>query len=192
MGAYTPPADVGAAVLADIEARIISPVLAELQRCGAPFVGFLYAGLMLTADGPVAIEFNSRMGDPEAQVVLPLLGFDLVEAMEAAIEGRLAELELAPPSGAATCVVLASGGYPGSYQTGLPIGGIDDTGPGTLVFHAGTRREAGQLVTSGGRVLAVTGLGTSVAQARERAYAGADRIEFEGAVRRTDIAAGEA
>jgi phosphoribosylamine--glycine ligase len=192
MGAYTPLADVGDALLADIEDRVIAPVLAEMRRCGAPFTGFLYAGLMLTEDGPVVIEFNSRMGDPEAQVVLPLLRFDLVEAMEAAIEGRIDELELPPPAGAATCVVLASGGYPGDYERGKPISGVDETGPDTLVFHAGTRREDEQLVTSGGRVLAVTGLGASVPEATARAYAGAGHIEFEGAVRRGDIAAGAA
>jgi phosphoribosylamine--glycine ligase len=190
MGAYTPLADVGAETLADIEARIIAPVLAEMRRCGAPFTGFLYAGLMLTAGGPVVIEFNSRMGDPEAQVVLPLLRFDLIEAMDAAIDGRLAGLALEAPAGAATCVVLASGGYPGSYQTGMPITGIDQTGPDTLVFQAGTRREDDRLVTSGGRVLAITGLGRTVAQATARAYAGADQVEFENAVRRSDIAAG--
>jgi phosphoribosylamine--glycine ligase len=163
-----------------------------MRRSGAPFTGFLYAGLMLTADGPVVIEFNSRMGDPEAQVVLPLLGIDLVGAMELAIDGRLSELESAPPSGAATCVVLASGGYPGEYRTGLPINGATDTGPDTLVFQAGTKREGGSLVTSGGRVLAITGLGSSVAQATARAYAGADHIDFQDAVWRGDIAAGEA
>jgi phosphoribosylamine--glycine ligase len=192
MGAYTPVADVDAETLGRIERRIISPVLAEMRRMGAPFTGFLYAGLMLTADGPVVIEFNARMGDPEAQVVLPLLGFDLVEAMEAAIDGRVEDVPAATPEGAATCVVLASGGYPGSYATGLPISGVAETGPHTLVFQAGTRRAGDDLVTSGGRVLAVTGLGSTVAEAAARAYAGVDRIDFEDAVRRGDVAAGEA
>ncbi len=192
MGAYTPLADVDAALLADIEARIIEPVLGGMRAAGAPFTGFLYAGLMLTRGGPVAIEFNARMGDPEAQVVLPLLRFDLVAVMEAAIDGQLAELELAAPAGAATCVVLASGGYPGAYRSGLPISGLGEAGPATLVFQAGTRVEDGRIVTSGGRVLAVTGLGTDVAEATARAYAGADHITFEGMVRRGDIAAGAA
>ena len=190
MGAYSPLSDVDPPMLADIEARIIAPVLAEMRRCGSPFTGFLYAGLMLTDRGPVVIEFNARMGDPEAQVLLPLLRFDMVAAMEAAIDGRLETLDLPQPSGAATCVVLASGGYPGSYAKGVPISGIDETGPDTLVFQAGTARADGQLLTSGGRVLAVTGLGASVPEATARAYAGADRIAFEGAVRRADIAAG--
>ena len=189
MGAYTPLADVSPDLLADIEARILRPTLAELARRGSPFVGFLYAGLMLTANGPVVIEFNSRMGDPEAQVLMPLLDFDLVAAMEAAIDGRLADVELSPAAGAAVCVVLASGGYPGSYATGLPISGLDAVTPDTLVFHAGTRLEDARLVTAGGRVLAVTGTGATVAEARIRAYARADQIDFDGAVRRNDIAA---
>jgi phosphoribosylamine--glycine ligase len=192
MGAYTPLVDVDAEMLGRIERRIIAPVLAEMRRWGAPFTGFLYAGLMLTAEGPVVIEFNSRMGDPEAQVVLPLLQLDLVEAIETAIDGRLDEIEPAPPRGAATCVVLASGGYPGDYQTGKRISGVSDTGPDTLVFQAGTRRDDEGLLTSGGRVLAVTGLGSTVAEATTRAYRGADHIDFEDAVRRGDIAAGAA
>jgi phosphoribosylamine--glycine ligase len=188
MGAYTPLTDLPSELLADIETRILRPTIAELARRGSPFVGFLYAGLMLTADGPVVIEFNSRMGDPEAQVILPLLGFDLVAAMEAAIDGRLAGLALPAPAGAAVCVVLASGGYPGPYATGLPIEGSGGASPDTLVFHAGTRLEDGRHVTSGGRVLGVTGLGASVGEARARAYARADQISFDGAVRRNDIA----
>ncbi len=192
MGAYAPPADVDTETLSYVESRIIAPVLAEMRRRGSPFNGFLYAGLMLTAEGPTVIEFNARMGDPEAQVILPLLGFDLVDALEAAADGNLAGIELAAPSGAATCVVLASGGYPGAYETGKVIDGIDEMGPDTLVFQAGTSWKDGRLVTSGGRVLAVTGLGSTVTQATARAYSGADQIEFEGAVRRSDIAAGAA
>ena len=112
--------------------------------------------------------------------------------MEAAIDGRVEEIAATPPDGAATCVVLASGGYPGSYETGLPITGVADTGLDTLVFQAGTRRAGDDLLTAGGRVLAVTGLGSSVSQATARAYEGAHHIEFENAVRREDIAAGEA
>jgi phosphoribosylamine--glycine ligase len=175
-------------LLADIEACILRPTLAELARRGSPFVGFLYAGLMLTDAGPVVIEFNSRMGDPEAQAILPLLDFDLVAAMEAAIDGRLAELVIPPLQGAAVTVVLASGGYPGRYDTGLSIDGLDVVTPDTLVFQAGTRLEDGRPATSGGRVLAVTGMGATVAEARAKAYARADLITFDGAVRRDDIA----
>ena len=189
MGAYAPLAEVDAAMLADIDARIIGPVLGEMRRRGAPFVGFLYAGLMLTTTGPKVIEFNARLGDPEAQVILPLLGFDLLAAMEAALEGRLTSLALPSPAGAAVSVVLAAAGYPGAYQTGREIHGADLGAPDTLLFHAGTRRDDGRLVTAGGRVLAVTGLGPNVQAARARAYAGADTISFDGAVRRSDIAA---
>lgn len=189
MGAYAPLDDVDAGTLAEIESAILAPTLAELARRGSPFVGFLYAGLMLTSVGPVVIEFNSRMGDPEAQVLMPLLGFDLVDAMEAAIEGRLEALTLPPPSGSAVCVVMASGGYPGSYETGLPIDGLGIDDSRALVFHAGTRRDGAHVLTAGGRVLGITGLGVTVAEARERAYARADQIDFEGAVYRPDIAA---
>jgi len=192
MGAYTPLAEVDDPLLAQIDARIIEPVLRGMRAAGAPFTGFLYAGVMLTGGGPVAIEFNARLGDPEAQVVLPLLPFDLVAVMEAALDGRLSELELAAPTGAATCVVLASGGYPGAYRSGLPISGLGEAGPDTLVFQAGTREEDGRIVTSGGRVLAVTGLGANVSEATARAYAGAEHITFEDMVRRGDIAAGAA
>jgi phosphoribosylamine--glycine ligase len=188
MGAYTPLADMSAALLAEIEERIIAPVLVEMARRGCPFTGFLYAGLMLTTDGPLVIEFNARMGDPEAQVLLPLLGFDLVTAMDAAIDGRLASLELPEPTGAAVCVVLASDGYPGRYETGRSIEGLDRPSPDTLIFHAGTRFDDAHYVTSGGRVLGVTGTGATITEARARAYAGVDQIHFEGAVHRTDIA----
>lgn len=190
MGAYTPVPDLGSAAQADIEATILVPVLAEMRRRGCPFVGFLYAGLMLTDEGPRVIEFNSRMGDPEAQVLLPLLGFDLVTAMTLATDGELSTLTFGPLTGAAVCVVLASGGYPLQYVTGRSIDGLDSAGPGTIVFHAGTRRNDGRWLTTGGRVVGVTGLGATLAEARERAYAGARRILFEGVVMRSDIAAG--
>jgi phosphoribosylamine--glycine ligase len=191
MGAFSPVPDLDAVTLAAIESTILAPVLAEMQRQGCPFVGFLYAGLMLTPHGPKVIEFNSRMGDPEAQVVLPLLGFDLVEPMRLAIDGDLASWQPAPPAaGAAVCVVLASGGYPGRYRTGHAIRGLERTDPHTLVFHAGTRLEAGRWLTAGGRVLGVTGLGATLSEARQRAYAGARRVDFEGLVMRTDVAGG--
>lgn len=192
MGAYAPLEDLDPATMADIEARVIVPTLAEMRRRGAPFTGFLYAGLMLTEAGPCVIEFNARMGDPEAQVVLPLLRFDLVAAMEAAVEGRLAELDVPPSAGAAVGVVLASDGYPGTYRTGVEITGLEVDSPDTIVFHAGTRYQDGRLVTAGGRVLGITGLGRTVGEARTRAYAAADRVVFPGAVRREDIAAGVA
>jgi phosphoribosylamine--glycine ligase len=190
MGAYAPVPDVDEATLAWIEAHILAPVLGELARRGHPFVGFLYAGLMLTEDGPKVIEFNSRMGDPEAQVLLPLLGFDLVDAMRRAIDGELAGWAAGPAVGAAVCVVLASGGYPGRYEVDRPIRGLDGVPSGTLVFHAGTRQVGGGWLTAGGRVLGVTGTGATLVEARERAYAGARGIDFEGLAMRQDIAVG--
>jgi phosphoribosylamine--glycine ligase len=191
MGAYTPVPAVDQALLDHIEAAILAPVLAELRRRGCPFTGFLYAGLMLTGDGPRIIEFNSRLGDPEAQVLLPLLAQDLVEAMERALDGDLAGWQPVEPSGAAVCVVLASEGYPGRSATGRPILGLEDAAaePDTLVFHAGTRRADGRWLTSGGRVLGVTGLGPTLQQARERSYAAVQAIHFEGATLRSDIGA---
>jgi phosphoribosylamine--glycine ligase len=189
MGAYTPVPELTPPLLADIEERILAPTVAEMKRRGAPFVGFLYAGLMLTDEGPVLIEFNCRMGDPEAQVVLPLLRFDLVEAMELAIDGRLSEFLPAAPSGAAVCVVLASGGYPGIYPTGIEIEGLEAVAGDTFVAHAGTAREGDRWLTSGGRVVGVTGLGATVVEARERAYAAVQQVRFEGEVWRSDIAA---
>ncbi len=190
MGAYTPVADLTPELQADIEQRIIEPTLAEMRGRGAPFAGFLYAGLMLTSRGPVVIEFNSRMGDPEAQVILPLLRFDLVEAMEAAIDGRLAAFGPTEPVGAAVCVVLASGGYPGRYTTGLAIEGLDSVSADVLVSHAGTTRKGDTWSTAGGRVMGITGLGGTVSEARERAYAGVGQVQFKSSVWRSDIAAG--
>jgi phosphoribosylamine--glycine ligase len=189
MGAYSPVAGVGPELVGRIEATILRPTLEAMRDAGCPFVGFLYAGLMLTERGPVVIEFNSRMGDPEAQVVLPLLRFDLVAAMEAAIDGDLADLDLAAPVGAAVCVVLASGGYPGSYERGVEITGLDAAGhPDAIAFHAATIEHFGRIKTAGGRVLGVTGLADTVSEARSRAYARAATINFEGAIGRSDIA----
>jgi phosphoribosylamine---glycine ligase len=190
MGAYAPVAEADPASLACIEADILLPTLRELRRRGAPFTGFLYAGLMLTPDGPRVLEFNSRLGDPEAQVILPLLRFDLADAMLAAAGGRLATFGAPEPQGAAVCIVLASGGYPGPHQSGMEIEGLGALEPDVLAFHAATIRAGGRLLTAGGRVLGITGLGGSVGEARERAYAAVERIRFEGAVWRRDIAAG--
>ena len=189
MGAYTPVADLTPALQQRIEADILAPTLAEMRGRGAAFVGFLYAGLMLTDAGPVVIEFNSRMGDPEAQVLLPLLQFDLVEAMSAAISGELATLAPTSAAGAAVCVVMASAGYPGSYATGHSIEGLGSVVPDCLVFHAGSTRDGERWLTAGGRVLAVCGLGDTVGEARERAYAGVATVRFDGAMWRSDIAA---
>jgi phosphoribosylaminoimidazole synthetase len=157
-----------------------------------PYVGVLYAGLMLTDDGPRVLEFNCRFGDPEAQVILPLLESDLVDVLLACLEGRLDEIEVAWRSGYTVCVVKASGGYPVDYEVGKPIVGVKeaDALPNTVVFQAGTERKDGRLLTAGGRVLAVTTIAPNLEEARERAYIGLARIHFEGAQYRSDIAAG--
>jgi phosphoribosylamine---glycine ligase len=175
-------------------------VLAELARRGTPFVGLLFAGLMLTDDGPRVLEFNCRFGDPEAQSVLPLVDGDLLQAVAAAASGELGGVTLGsrPTQGdsdepatpaAAVTVVLAAGGYPDTGDRGSVITGLDEAeAAGALVFHAGTAVQGDRLVTNGGRVLGVTGLGPSVADARSAAYAAADRITFDGVRRREDIA----
>jgi phosphoribosylamine--glycine ligase len=164
-------------------------VLRELAARGAPFQGLLYAGLMLTDDGPRVLEFNCRFGDPETQAILPRLEGDLLEALAAAAAGTLAGVELAAGPGAAVTVVLAAGGYPDKPETGVALEGIlGAEAEGALVFHAGTALRGGSLVSSGGRVLNVTGTGASVAEARERAYRAVDRIEFAGVQYRHDVA----
>ncbi len=189
MGAYSPVPSVDAethAAMLDILKRTVDAMRAE----GIRYRGVLYGGFMLTSEGPKVLEFNVRFGDPEAQVVLPRLKTDLVDVMLATVEGRLHEIELEWTDDAAVCVVLASGGYPGEYEKGKVITGIEDAKavPGVHVYHAGTKREAdGTLVTAGGRVLAVTALGPTIREARERAYEAVGRISFEGAHHRTDI-----
>jgi phosphoribosylamine---glycine ligase len=169
---------------------IHQPVIDELRHRGTPFHGCLYAGLMLTADGPRVLEFNVRFGDPEAQAVLPRMRSDLADLLaRATVAGGLAGAEPEFDSRWAVTVVLASAGYPQSASSGDVIAGLDDVPEGIEVTHAGTARApGGEIVTAGGRVLNVTGLGDGPAAAREAAYAGADRITFEGRQLRTDIA----
>ena len=193
MGAYAPTPALDEAALARIDDTILRPTLAAMAEAGAPFQGVLFAGLMLTEQGPKVIEFNARFGDPEAQAILPLLDVDLVDVLWALATGAVADVAAPVNGGAAVGVVLASGGYPGAYDTGLPISGLDQVPDDVLVFHAGTRRDAeGRVVTAGGRVLTVVGLGPTLAAARERAYAGAAAISFPGCHYRTDIALAEA
>lgn len=166
-------------------AEMLERVAAGMVREGRPYAGVLYAGIMVTADGPKVLEFNCRFGDPEAQVILPLLEGDLTGAMLDTLEARRPSLRWR--DAAAACVVLASGGYPGSYHTGCVINGLASPPADALVFHAGTATRDGQLITAGGRVLNVVGLGPTLDQARERAYAGVSRITFDGMQYRTDI-----
>ncbi len=192
MGAYAPAPVMTPALLAQVEAQILRPAIAGLAQEGRAYRGVLYAGLMITPEGPKVVEFNCRLGDPEAQVILPLLELDLVELLWQIACGALPEAVVtSPPNGWALAVVMASAGYPGEYQTGKVISALT---PGedeqVLVFHSGTTKDAaGRLVTGGGRVLAVTGLGRTFEQARQRAYAAVGRISFEGAHYRTDIGA---
>ena len=189
MGAVVTPGLIDEATRTTIENSIFRPALAEIAARGAPFRGLLYAGVMLTKDGPVALEFNARFGDPETQALLPVLDIDLAEVCLAASTGSIAELAPIPePVRSAVAVVLASGGYPGPYKTGLPIHGLNDLSDEVLLFHGATRRDAsGQLLTGGGRVLTVVGTGASLESARANAYAAADAITFDAAHYRRDI-----
>lgn len=184
---YTPE------IAAECMERIFLPTMRAMNAEGRTFRGCLYFGLMLTKDGPKVIEYNCRFGDPETQVVLPLLDTDLLDIMEATAAGRLAEVDIRWKPGSACCVILASGGYPKAYKKGLPISGLEENGqlPGepAEVFHAGTKLESGRYYTNGGRVLGITATASSLEEAVSRAYAAADRISFEGLHRRGDIGA---
>src|SRR5919197_730885 len=187
MGAYAPVAGIDAEEIIDSVHR---PVLEELARRGSPFVGVLYAGLMLTDEGPRVLEFNCRFGDPETQSLVPLLEDDLLGVLAAAARGDLREKDTRVSDQSAVTVVLAAGGYPDESDTGSPIAGIEDAQrDGALVFHAGTAVRAGRLVTNGGRILAVTATGDSLREARSAAYAAVERIDFPGARYRRDVAA---
>ena len=188
MGAYTPVAAVDAAMQARIMRTIVEPTVRALARAGTPYFGVLYAGLMLTTAGPKVIEFNCRFGDPECQPIMASLRADLVPALLAVARGeRPPAIEPSPQ--AAVCVTLASGGYPGRYATGLPITGVEAAAllPGVRVFHSGTARRDGALVTDGGRVLGVTAVAADVRGAIRAAYDGVSRIHFDGMHFRTDI-----
>lgn len=189
MGSYSPVPQCPPLVAAEITKEIIAPMVAETARRGAPFVGALYAGLALTTKGPRVIEFNARFGDPETQALIPRLKSDLGEVMHASASGDLAGAKLKWSKDACVTVVLASGGYPGAHETGRTITGVEAASAmdGVTVFHAGTALKGDELVTAGGRVLAVSATGDSFKVARERAYEAADKIEFEGKHARTDI-----
>ena len=190
MGAYSPAPVLSEALQAQVMREIAEPTVQTLREEGMPYSGVLYAGLMLTKDGPQLIEYNARFGDPECQVLMLRLKSDLVPLLLACAEGDLDGCE-APEwdTRPAITVILASQGYPGKYEKGIPIHGLDalETGDDLQVFHAGTALQGDQLVTNGGRVLAVTALGETLLEARDRAYAAVDAIEFEGKTFRRDI-----
>ncbi len=192
MGAYSPLADLPEVLVERVRATILAPTVAELAARGTPYRGLLYAGLALTPAGPKVVEFNCRFGDPETQVVVPRLASSLAGLLRAASDGTLAGQPPRWDPRAAVTVVLASGGYPGAYRTGLPVEGLAAATAvdGVRVYHAGTALDAGgRVVTAGGRVLAVTALGADVPAARALAYQAAARIRFDGAHYRRDIAA---
>ena len=186
MGAYSPVPHLEK-WLPEIEKTIIEPMVKGLQQEDIDFQGILYTGLMITEDGPKVVEFNVRFGDPEAQVILPRLQNDLLEILEASTEGNLSAVKLTWKQDACVCVIAASGGYPGEYKTGFPISGLN-AAVDEMVFHAGTKIVGTNLVTNGGRVLNVSSLGESLAQARSRAYECLQNIHFEDLHYRTDIA----
>jgi len=190
MGAYTPAPFVTDAILEQIERQVLVPVIDAVNRAGTVYQGVLYAGLMLTTTGPKVLEFNTRFGDPETQPILMRLKSDIVEALLATAEGKLDEITLQWDPRPSVCVVMSSGGYPGKYDTGKVITGIDDARsiPDTMVFHAGTKTDAqGRLVTAGGRVLGVTALGQTLPEAKRRAYNAVEKINFDGMYFRKDI-----
>ncbi len=191
MGCYSPVPVVSPELYELCIETLITPAITAMKAEGRTYTGTLYCGIMLTDKGPQVIEYNARFGDPETQVMLPLLETDLIEVIEASLDGRLDSLDVKCYNECAVCVVLASGGYPGSYETGKPITGLEDAAAidGVTVFHAGTKLVDGQIVTAGGRVLGVTGVGATFREARDRAYAGAGRIKFDNMHYRTDIGA---
>ncbi|KPJ59921.1 MAG: phosphoribosylamine--glycine ligase [Latescibacteria bacterium DG_63] len=191
MGAYCPVPFVVDELMKDIETRVIMPAIGGMARDGTPYAGVLYAGLMLTGSGLKVLEFNCRFGDPEAQAVLPSLELELGETLLSASQGALCRTGLLAAASHTACVVACSGGYPGEYETGKQIRGLEPLGEmdGVTVFHAGTHRQKEELVTAGGRVLGVAGTGSSLSVAVDRAYEALEQIEFEGMRYRRDIGA---
>ena len=187
MGAYAPAPVCPPQLTAELTHTILQPAVDGLRAEGRPFVGVLYAGLMLTPAGPRLLEFNCRFGDPETQAILPLLASDLLEVCAACADGRLGNIDVAWHPGAAACVVLASEGYPSHYPSGRVITGLDRVPRDSVVFHAGTRQDGDRVLTAGGRVLGVTGWGDDLSVALERAYAAVQLIHFDGQHHRRDI-----
>jgi phosphoribosylamine--glycine ligase len=190
MGSYSPPHFFSPALAKTVNETIMEPVVKAMAQEQRPYQGVLYGGLMITQNGPKVLEFNARFGDPETQVTLPRLKTDLVDIVLAVINGNLSQTDVEWSEDACVGVVMASAGYPGSYETGFPITGLDDLDKDILVFHAGTRvgSEPGEVLTNGGRVLTIVALGRTLAEAREKVYANISRIHFKGCHYRQDIA----
>ncbi len=190
MGAYSPTPVITDEILAQVERQILVPIVDAMNREETPYRGVLYAGLMLTHNGPKVLEFNCRFGDPETPPILFRLQSDRVEGMDAVLAGRLDSITLRWDPRPAICVVMAAGGYPGEYRKGAEVIGLDDVvSDDVMVFHAGTKRLGGKVVTAGGRVLGVTARGPTLAEAQKRAYQTVERIHFDGACYRRDIGA---
>jgi phosphoribosylamine---glycine ligase len=189
MGAYSPAPVLPDQLMEQVQKDILQPTIAGLKKEGILFKGILYAGLMITPNGPKVLEYNVRFGDPECQAVLPRLKSDLAVIMLAVVNRSLGDQEIHWHENHTACVVMASGGYPGSYKKGTPILGLDEAAAfrDTFVFHAGTATHSGKTVTAGGRVLGVTAWGSTLPEALEKAYAAVDKIQFHGAQYRTDI-----
>jgi phosphoribosylamine--glycine ligase len=190
MGAYSPAPVVTDKIMDQISAEVLVPTIDGMNREGSTFRGILYAGIMITKGGPRVLEYNARFGDPETQPILMRLKSDLMEVMLATCSGNLDEVLLEWDERVAVCVVMSSGGYPGDYESGKKISGLDEAGKldGVMVFHAGTAKDGDDIVTAGGRVLGVTALGDTIAEAKELAYKAVDMISFDGAYCRRDIA----
>ncbi|MDY6893018.1 MAG: phosphoribosylamine--glycine ligase [Chloroflexota bacterium] len=192
MGAYSPLRFFDRELRDKVVKTVMEPVIQAMAQEGKPYKGVLYAGLMLTEEGPKVLEFNARFGDPETQVQLPLLKSDLVDIMLATIDGTLDKTQIEWSDDACVGVVMASGGYPGDYKSGLPITGLERVEPGILLFHAGTRMNGDEICTAGGRVLTAVATGRTVTEARDKVYRNVPHIHFTGCHYRNDIAIGEA
>lgn len=190
MGAYSPAPVATPEVMERVEREVLVPIVDAMRQDGAAYRGLLYVGLMLTAGGPKVLEFNCRLGDPEAQALLVRLESDFLDMVDAVVDGKLSGADIRWSAKKSVCVVMASGGYPGDYKKGMPIHGLDRANalPGVRVFHAGTKQVEEMTVTTGGRVLGVTALGDTFAQAKSRAYEGVDALDFNEAYCRRDIA----
>jgi phosphoribosylamine---glycine ligase len=188
MGAYAPAPIVTPELIQTVMKDVFHPAVEGLSQMGSPYQGVLYAGLMIVRGKPSVLEFNARFGDPETQVVLPLLQTDLLDVIEAVIEHRLDQLAVKWHARSAVCVVMTSKGYPAHYELGIPIQGLDSSIQDTMVFHAGTKQQDENVVTAGGRVLGITGIGGDLMTARERAYENVSQIHFDGCHFRSDIA----
>jgi phosphoribosylamine--glycine ligase len=192
MGSYSPPGFFDARMVKQVKETIIEPTVKAMTKESMPYKGILYVGLMITSDGPKVLEFNARFGDPETQVILPRLNSDLLDIFLAIADNRLSEMNIEWNNNTCVGVVMASGGYPGKYQTGFPINGLDRINNDIMVFHAGTRRgENSQIFTDGGRVLTVAATDKTIAEARDKVYENLPLINFNGCYYRKDIAARE-